>query len=320
MLIRFDLWKLITSLQYYFMLDKRILNIYAIITGLLFIISGAGKVTDTTAFSNLIYQYGLGYLMILSPVIVVAEIFIGISLILLIKPKLFSLLAFMLLFIFSFAFAYGHFVHGINDCGCFGTLIRTNISPIYIFLRNLILMVMSLFVFLKYPVQKDPIVSWKKYLVQIIMYTAIFIAGLSFTTPDFLKPTTGKHRFQDENVTNTALSNYIKTSADSTYLVFCFSYTCPHCWNSIENLRQFIKDKTVDRVIAFGTGETNERNAFIKNFKPDFSITELPLKNISTLTEIFPTAFFIEQDTIKTVIQSVLPSPVTFKNNQLAAN
>jgi len=179
---------------------------------------------------------------------------------------------------------------------------------------------MSLVVFVKYPAEKGEVLSWKKYLVQAIIYPAIFIAGLSFTTPDFLKSTAAKHKFEDKNVTNTALSNYIKTSPDSTYLVFCFSYTCPHCWNSIENLRQFIKTNAVDRVIAFSTGETNERNAFIKNFNPDFNITELPLKDISTLTEIFPTAFYIEQDTIKTVIQAVLPSPVTFKKSQLAAN
>lgn len=302
------------------MFEKKILHIYAVITGLFFIISGAGKVLDTTAFSNLIYQYGLGYLMILSPVIVLAEILIGISLILLIKPRLFSLLAFILLFLFTFAFAYGHFVYGINDCGCFGTLIHTNISPALIFVRNIILMLMSLFVFLKYPEEKTQIVNWKKYLVQIIMYPAIFIAGLSFTTPDFLKPDTAKHPFQNQNIKNTQLSNYVKTSPDSTYLVFCFSYTCPHCWNSVENLRQFIKNKTVDRVIAIATGETSDKIIFIDNFKPDFIITDLPLKTISNFTDIFPTAFYVEHDTIKTIIQSVLPSPVTFKKQYILAN
>jgi len=45
------------------MFEKRILNIYSVIIGALFIISGIGKVIDTTAFSNLIFQYGLGYFM-----------------------------------------------------------------------------------------------------------------------------------------------------------------------------------------------------------------------------------------------------------------
>ena len=50
------------------MFDKKILNIYAIIVGIFFLISGIGKVIDTAGFSNLISQYGLGYLNWLSPV------------------------------------------------------------------------------------------------------------------------------------------------------------------------------------------------------------------------------------------------------------
>ncbi len=87
------------------MFDKKVLNIYAVITGLFFLISGVGKAIDTAAFSDLIYQYGLGYLMILAPVIAVAEILTGLALILLIKPKFYSLVAFILLFIFTISFA-----------------------------------------------------------------------------------------------------------------------------------------------------------------------------------------------------------------------
>ena len=59
------------------MFEKRILNIFSILVGALFIISGIGKVIDTAGFSNLILQYGLGYLMILSPIIVLFEILLG---------------------------------------------------------------------------------------------------------------------------------------------------------------------------------------------------------------------------------------------------
>ncbi len=301
------------------MFEKKILHIYAVITGLLFIISGAGKVADTAAFSNLIYQYGLGYLMILSPVIVVAEIFIGISLILLIKPRLFSLLAFILLTLFTAAFAYGHFVHGINDCGCFGTLIHTNISPVFIFMRNFILMLMCLFVFLKYPKEKAEIVSWKKKLVQIIIYPAIFIAGFSFTTPYFLQPRKAEHRFKNQNIKNTELSKYVKTSPDSTYLIFCFSYTCPHCWNSIENLRQFKKTNTVDDILPIATGGEDDKLIFEQNFQPDFYIKDLPIDAMIKLTDKFPTAFYVEHDTIKVIIESELPSPVTLKKEYMLA-
>jgi uncharacterized membrane protein YphA (DoxX/SURF4 family) len=302
------------------MFEKKVLHIYCIITGFLFLISGAGKIIDTTAFSNLIDQYGLGYLMLLSPVIVVAEIFIGMSLILLIRPRLFSMLAFILLMIFTLAFAYGYFIHGINDCGCFGTLKHTNMSPGFTFLRNLILMIMCLFVFLKYPKEEETTGNWKKTLINLVIYPALFIAGLSFTIPAFLKPAAAKHPFQDQHIKNTALTKYIKTSPDSTYLIFFFTYTCPHCWNSIENLKQYKITKTVDSVMTFASGEASDKISFMYNFQPDFSIVDLPLKTISQFTDIFPTAFYIEHDTIKTIIQSVLPSPVTFKKQNETAN
>ena len=84
------------------MFEKRILNIYSVIIGIFFIISGIAKVIDTAAFSNLIYQYGFGYLMILSPLIIIAEILLGLFLILLINPKRNSLFSFILLMIFFF--------------------------------------------------------------------------------------------------------------------------------------------------------------------------------------------------------------------------
>ena len=301
------------------MFEKKVLNIYAIITGLFFIISGAGKAFDTSAFANLINQYGLGYLMVLAPVIVIIEIFIGVNLILLINPRFYSLVASILLIVFTIAFAYAHFRHGINDCGCFGTLVHTEIPPIFPFLRNLILLLMALLVFLKYPKEKIETVKWKKQILQVVMYPAIFISGLSFTAPAILKDSTEKNTFQNQNIKNTEFANYLKISKDSTYLVFCFSYTCPHCWNSIENLRQY-KNNSVDNVVAFATGSDSSRQYFFKTFHPDFPIRDLPLEAISKLTTKFPTSFYIEHDTIKAVIEGELPSHVIFENQYLISS
>ena len=96
------------------MFNKTVLNAYSIIVGLFLIISGAGKVIDTAAFSNMIYQYGLGYFMLLSPVIVIIEISLGVFLVLLINPKRYSFFSFILLMIFTLAFAYAHFKNGVK--------------------------------------------------------------------------------------------------------------------------------------------------------------------------------------------------------------
>ncbi|MFA4852520.1 MAG: MauE/DoxX family redox-associated membrane protein [Bacteroidales bacterium] len=302
------------------MFEKRILNIYSVIIGIFFIISGIGKVINTAAFSNLIYQYGLGYLMILSPLIVITEILLGLFLILLINPKRYSLFSFVLLIIFTISFAYAHFKNGVNDCGCFGSVQHSDISPIFSFIRNFILLIMSLVVWIKYPKEEIETVKWKKNLILLVMCLSIFLSGFTFKIPFFLKSKTEIHKFQNQNIKNTELSKYIKTSPDSTYLIFCFTYTCQHCWNSIENLRQYKKNNTVDNVITFATGKKSDKLFFEQNFHPDFSITDLPMDTISKLTTAFPTTFYIEHDTIKVIIQSVLPSPITFNKQYKLSN
>ena len=295
------------------MFEKRTLHIYSIIVGLFLLISGVGKVIDTAAFSNLIHQYGFGYFMVLSPVIVIAEILLGLVLILLINPKRTALIAFILLVMFTLSFAYAHFKHGVNDCGCMGTLQHSDLPPVFSFIRNFILILISFVIWMKYPKVEIETAQWKKYLILIVICPSIFISGFTFKMPSIFQNNTTNHKFQNQNIKNTGLSKYIKASLNSKYLFFCFSYTCPHCWNSIENLRQYKNSHLVDSVVTFGSGTESEKLFFVQNFHPDFCIKDLSPKAMHELTTLFPTAFYVEHDTIKVVIQSVLPSPITFK-------
>lgn len=300
------------------MFAKRILNFYSIVIGIIFIISGAGKVIDTTGFSNLIYQYGFKYLMILSPLIVITEVLLGLLLILLINPKRYSFFSFILLIVFTLAFTYAHFKNGINDCGCFGTLQPSNIPPFITFIRNLILLIMSFIVWRKYPESNfRQHAKWKKYVIITLMSLAIFISGFTFKIPAFFQNNSGEHRYLNQHIINTEFSNYIQTEIGNSYLIFCFTYKCPHCWNSIGNLHQFIKSSTIDSVIVFGSGEPDDENYFHQNFHPDFAITDLPAETMSEIVDFVPTAFYVKNDTIKVIIQSELPSPVTFNEYYL---
>ena len=211
------------------MFEKGILKVYSIIIGVLFIVSGLGKAIDTAGFSNLISQYGLGYLMILSPLIVVFEILLGLFLLLLINPKFNAMVSFGLLTIFTALFAFAHFKYGVNNCGCFGTVQHMNFPPIFSFIRNFILIGMSLIVWIKYPKERSEgfeteISNWKKYLIITVMCISIFTAGFTFKTPYFLNNKIKVHEFQGQNIKNTGLSNYAKISPDSTYLFFCPKY------------------------------------------------------------------------------------------------
>jgi uncharacterized membrane protein YphA (DoxX/SURF4 family) len=299
------------------MFEKKILNIYSVIIGIFFFISGLGKLFDTAGFSILIYHYGLGYLMILSPLIVITEILLGISLILLINPRLHSLVVLIFLILFSVSFAYANYFYGIKDCGCFGTLQPSNVSPFFTFIRNFILIAISIVLWIKYPpLKNNNIDKWKKFVILGVMFITIFIAGFTFRTPFFFYKNRVKHKYENVNIKVTKLSNYIRTSKDKSYLIFCFSYSCTHCWNSIENLRQFRKTNMVDSIITLATGKESDKLLFIKNFRPDFYIYDLPLDTLTQFSKVFPTAFFIKNDTIKVIIQSELPSPVTFLQNE----
>ncbi len=295
------------------MFEKKVLNIYCHITGLFFIISGVGKVIDTTAFGNLIYEYGFGYLMVLAPLIAVVELTTGFCLFLLFKPKFFSLAASGLLILFTLAFAYAHFNNGVNDCGCFGTFKQANIPPFFSFARNAVLLAMSIVVWLKYPRDENAAGRWKKFMILPVLCISLFVAGVTYNTPFFLTPRPGQHQFQDQPIKNTPLSKYIKTSPDSTYLLFCFSYSCSHCWNSIENLRNFKKEKAVDSVFSLATGDNDAKHFFDQNFRPDFHIRDLSAVEMGEITEVYPVAFYIRHDSVKIIIPSELPSQVTFK-------
>ena len=295
------------------MFDKKTLSIYAFIVGAFFIISGVGKVIDTASFSQLITQYGFGIFKLFSPLIVLAEILIGLYLIFSINPKRYSFISFVLLVIFTISFAYAYFKNGITNCGCFGSMKYSEMPPLLSFIRNFILIFLSIIVWIKYPKEKTETENWKKYFILIVMCLAIFVSGYTFRIPIFTKPSKLNERYLNKPVRETDLAKFVSTSKDSTYLVFFFSYTCPHCLNSIENLKQYEKSKSVDRIIALVAGKEKDKLFFENNFEPNFNIRELSAESLKSIVDVVPTSFYIQNDTIKTIIPSTLPSYVLFK-------
>lgn len=300
--------------------SKKNLNIFSIIIGVLFIVSGFGKAIDVSGFTALITQYGLGAFSFLAPVIILFEILLGLSLILLMNPKRDSLISFVMLIVFTVLFGFAHFTYGVNDCGCFGTIKTTNLPPLFSFIRNLILIVMSGFIIYNYPKDLRFNPSWKKYLIISLMFVSVFITGLSVKSPLFTKSVQfvnaegPEMKVKDQNIKNTELGKYLTTSPNKDYLFFCFSYSCSYCWNSIENLRSFIRNNAVDSVVIFAVGSDSERKIFEDKFKPDFPVTILSTEAMNKLTFTYPTGFYIENDTIKIIAPGQLSSPFVFES------
>ena len=76
----------------------------------------------------------------------------------------------------------------------------------------------------------------------------------------------------------------------------------------------FIRNNVADSVIVFATGEEKDRLIFEEIFKPDFPIINLSSEAMNKLLTVYPTMFYIQNDTIKAIIPGQLPSPFVFKN------
>jgi uncharacterized membrane protein YphA (DoxX/SURF4 family) len=293
---------------------KVISIILSIITGLVFLLSGFGKMLDTKQFYDLIVNYGFPSLAVIAPLIILVEISIGLGLLLLIQTRKISILAGLALVSFTSLYLYTYLVHGITDCGCFGKIKILELSPFAVFIRNILLLGMTVFIFIFSSQKKVKYFHIKITACFLVMIISSFISGYTFRGEMFKKskihPSFGKSIYE------TALPQLDTFSTDSTYLVYIFSYECETCWNYMENLKQYYHSPLFDRFIVFAAGEDTNKE-FENFFKPEFEIKPVNEEILYSITHVAPTLLYIQQDTVKHVIQGSLPSIYLFEKNYL---
>jgi len=296
-------------------MNIKTLKIYSIVLGIFFLISGFGKITDSFSFAILIQQYGFKSLMFLSPFIAILEVMLGLFLLLTIYVKRSAQISFFLLLIFTTAFAYGYFVNGIEDCGCFGTIKKLSTPPLLSFIRNFILLLISLLVWIKYPLENFSLKGWKQIVVMVIASISFFSSGLTFNLLYVKNVVVQKKEKAPKSkyIKKTTLNNFVNTHPDSTYVIFAFSYSCPHCLNSIENVNKYVENGVVDKVIGLGTGSEEQKSEFYEYFKPKFEVRHLERKDFATISTKVPIIFFVKNDSIKFIINNVAPSVLTLE-------
>jgi len=287
---------------------KRI-EIYALISGLVFLISGIAKAIDISVFSNAITQYGFEYVQYLSPLIILTETSIGLSLIFQIQLKRISLISIILLLLFTFIYSYGIIFKGVEDCGCFGKISVLNNLPVITFIRNGILLYMLIAIWKK----GENINKLNQWIIGVFLMVLCLVSFMSGYTYRFVNKTTVKQKYKARAMVDTPLKEFITTSKDSTYLVFAFTYTCPHCLNSIENLKQYETSGVVDKVIGIAVENSVAEKQFKEIFKPEFSIKNYPPKIFFRLTNTFPTVYYIKNDSVMAVLSGELPCSYVFK-------
>ena len=284
-------------------------QILSLLAGIVFLVSGIGKSVASYEFSQILTQYGFDTFRFLAPLIIVFEVVAGLLLFLGIRMRQTSLLSLCFVAVLSLVYLYGYFWGNITDCGCFGYFSFLNTSPFFTCIRNLVLLGILLYIFLKNNYLRKQADKSELVIMAVIVCAVCSVTGYTFVEHKIDATryfTEGKNINME--VKNTILGEFLKPSKDSTYFVFVFSYSCPHCFNSVENLKQYERLGVVDKVLALSfTADSVTKAKFNEIFHPDFQIKDYPPAQLFRLTNQFPVSYYIEKNIIRMEIRGLLP-------------
>lgn len=283
-----------------------------LLVAIVFLLSGMGKMMNAGGFGELISSYGLEWFSILSPLIVMAELLVGLCLLLQISTRLFALIGMLMVAVFTLAFLYGNVVHGIEDCGCFGD-IGTKMPSWLTYVRNVLLLVLC-WVIIKHGDRKMHHNTLKWSIVGVLMVICAFWTGntwhlSSFYANEFARP----HELLNLKVQETPLDKYLHISNDSTYVVWVFSHSCGACANGVENIKHYQKG-VADRLMPLCvTKPTKRKNALLGI---DFEAKYVG-DGLQGFIKVLPTLLYVQDGRIRFVIEGSVPNVYLFKKNYL---
>ena len=287
-------------------MNQRVSSALRLVVGVVFLVSGLLKAIDTAAFANLISEYGIMRLGVVAPLIIAAEVILGLLLIFNIRPRKVSAITAAFILFVSAVYLYGVLARGITDCGCFGPLKWLNSRPWLTFTRNGVLIAMLVPSILK-PQQGTALTTPNVAFMAGVAVILMFMCGFSFRTAECLKKT--YRGFKPYPVEQSGLTEHITFSTDSTYFVFAFSYGCPFCLNSVANVCQYVPMGAVDRVIGLAVTDSVGRERFDRLFDINFEIKEISDFEMYKLVNSLPTSFIVRNDTVVKQVADLVVTP-----------
>ena len=285
--------------------------ISTIVLGVIFLFSAFAKAWDAEAFADMLLQYGPQWFSIGAPIIIMAESVLGMALVLQIKTRWSAILADCFLVIVSAIFAYGVLAKGIQDCGCFGVFSKLFTGkPWVTFVRN------ALFVAISIPAildsnRKVRYVYPKVCLTIVVAAMACFVCGLSMRK-SYKLPKISQVRSNNRSKVMEKLNEIYSFNSDSTYVVYLFSFTCPHCQNSFANVQQFQQFNVADKVIGIAVEDQEAQERFYRIYKPEIDIITIPKEQMEQITNQLPIGMSIRENLIKKAEVGFITSPGLF--------
>lgn len=278
----------------------------------MFLVSAFAKAWDGNSFAVMLTQYGPEWFSIGAPIIIAVEALLGTALLLRLRPRRSALAADVFLLGVSIIFVYGLLVKGIQDCGCFGALSRWFTGkPWTTFVRN------AVFVAISVPALLDKTPSKRSACPRLIAGMAVamitcFICGLSmretFTLPQRVFVNVENNRAQAMEKLDAVYS----FDADSTYVVYLFSFSCAHCQNSFANVQQFQLFHAVDKVLGIAVEDSEAQERFYRIYRPEIDIITVPKSTMADITGDLPLCIVVREGAIQHVESGFVTSPGIF--------
>jgi hypothetical protein len=272
---------------------KNYIRIVAILLGAIYLVSGISEGAEIEVFANLITSYGSTKLIFFAPIITGLELFLGFGFLLNARTKELAKFSAYFLAILTLVYGFGYYFKNINDCGCFGSLIKIN--PHVAFLRNIITFFMSVWVWKNSAVEpKPPIVKFL--IVCTFGFITFFVNAYELRSLNEIQ----FHRLAGKSVKNTFLEQYVSPEK-ATIAVFVFSPTCNHCISVAKSL-----SKSNMNVIGLYPGviDSIAVSAFVKEVNPSFQIIPIKIDSLIKYKVNFPTIFMVEKGIVKKVLNN----------------
>ena len=290
---------------------KYIAIISSVLLGLMFLISALAKAWDADMFAFTLRQYGFPWFGVIAAVVIACEAVLGMCLLLQIRPKWSAIAADVFLVVVSAVFAYGVLAKGIEDCGCFGVLDSYhNAKPWVSFVRNAVFMVLTVPILMADQRVEKHLTGKLIAMVQILAIVC-FISGLAMNR-SFSLPRLGTEEGMNETEMMEKLQAEYPFSSDSTYVVYLFSFDCPHCQNFYANVEQYQQFGIVDKVIGIAVEHEEAQARFERIYQPKIEILMIPKSRMSAITPILPVAVHIAEGAIQEIEGGMIASPGIF--------
>lgn len=277
-------------------------RLVSILIGIIYIVSGVSKALDINAFADVIARFLPNtQFYVAAPIIVGIEIMLGFSLIFGVLLKQLGRFSFFLLSLLTGIYLVGFFVLGIEDCGCFGSVIT---MPAWVtFVRNLLMLAGSYFIWKTASEYEYNIMKFKALKLGVSMlfgFIAFLVLGFE------LKSTYSELSIrQNADLQKTFLGKYVQPS--QRQILFIFSPSCPHCLSMTDKINKMKLDNIKLVGLYPDVADKKDIDAFKLKKSPKFDIVPVKKDSLRLVTRSLPTFLVVENGILQSVYHNELP-------------